>query len=245
MHSLIVVSGTGTSIGKTHVSATLLRGLAGGRRTLGLKPVETGVTSGLGADATVLREASTFHVTPCPQPYAFPDPVSPHLAARRVHRIISLEPILETVAKALPNVDLLLLELAGGLFSPLAPTLLNIDLVRALPPSHLVLVAPDRLGVLHDVLATLAAARSLAVTPSALVLSPPLVPDSSTTLNAPELALLTQVPCFAIPRMSSEALCSHPSFTPLLALLLESTRDDPGPLANALPPPPTQTPCRA
>ena len=45
----------------------------------------------------------------------------------------------------------LVVELAGGLFSPLAPQLTNAEVIAALAPTFTFLVAPDRLGVLHDI----------------------------------------------------------------------------------------------
>ena len=81
----IVVVGTGTGIGKTHLSVALVAYLArAGRQVCGLKPIESGVPPGaVGEDATALAAAGVFHVKQ-PQPYALPDPVSPHLAARRL-----------------------------------------------------------------------------------------------------------------------------------------------------------------
>ncbi|MEO6420572.1 MAG: AAA family ATPase, partial [Polyangiaceae bacterium] len=61
MGRVVLVTGTGTGIGKTHVACQLVA-LAGGRGTAcGFKPIETGVT-GEGADVAALRAVSTFHV---------------------------------------------------------------------------------------------------------------------------------------------------------------------------------------
>ena len=87
----IVVLGTGTGVGKTHVSAALVGAAARARlRVAGLKPVETGVgVDAEGTDAAVLsRAAGVFHVKH--SLYGLPDPVSPHLAARRAHVRIDL-----------------------------------------------------------------------------------------------------------------------------------------------------------
>lgn len=208
---LVVVSGTGTEIGKTHVSAALLLAWRAARpsaRILGLKPVESGVEPGeMGADGRTLEQASTFHVKRFPSPYLLTRAVSPHLAARAEGVTVELTPIVEQVQAARAEVDLLLVELAGGLFSPLSASLLNLDAAAALGPLHHVLVAPDRLGVLHDVAATLRAARAASPTsiPTAIVLVTPAVPDTSTGTNAAELAVITDVPVVAVvPRGSIE-----------------------------------------
>jgi dethiobiotin synthetase len=59
------------------------------------------------------------------------------------------------------------------------------------------LVAPDRLGVLHDVRATLLAARHVGLSLDAVVLSAPATPDASTGRNGAELSRLGIVPVAA------------------------------------------------
>ncbi|HEX9298051.1 MAG TPA: ATP-dependent dethiobiotin synthetase BioD, partial [Polyangiaceae bacterium] len=118
----LVVAGTGTGVGKTHVACALLRMLtARGIEAVGLKPVETGVTPSPElngghepatlSDAERLRRAGgTFHVkrSPC----SFVDPVSPHLAARRVGERIEVPAIERWVGEHAARV--ILVETAGG-----------------------------------------------------------------------------------------------------------------------------------
>ena len=221
-HPLIVVSGTGTEIGKTHTSEALLRLWGQSVPARGLKPVETGIRAGAeGDDARRLRVASTFHVKPWPvAPFAFPDPVSPHLAARRIGTEIDASSILEMVNTARAEAPTLV-ELAGGLFSPLTPRLNNADIARALAPTALLLVAPDRLGVLHDIAAATRAATAMQLAITAIVLVTPEVADTSTGANAAEAPLVTDVPVVAvIPRATVEILTQHPAIAATLAAAL-------------------------
>jgi dethiobiotin synthetase len=90
----LVLVGTGTGVGKTHVGCALIEaGEALGIEAVGLKPIETGEPSTAPSDQDRLEEvvrgfhvkrgsSPTFHVKQ--SPYRFTDPVSPHLAARRV-----------------------------------------------------------------------------------------------------------------------------------------------------------------
>jgi dethiobiotin synthetase len=194
----IVVAGTGTEIGKTHVSCALARHLARSQPVLALKPVESGGVE----DARALSAACGVASLPF---HALGEPISPHLAARREGRAIALEPIrrwVEERERSQPEDVTTLIETAGGLFSPLGPGLSNADLARALDPDALLLVAPDRLGVLHDVAATLAAWRDAAV----VVLSAPEHPDASTGTNAAELASLGLADVAAVfPRAAIDA----------------------------------------
>jgi dethiobiotin synthetase len=81
----------------------------------------------------------------------------------------------------------LLLETAGGAFSPLSSRTTNRDLATILEPAIWVLVASDSLGVLHDVRATLTALDAVGRRPDFLVLSQARDADSSTGTNEREL----------------------------------------------------------
>jgi dethiobiotin synthetase len=202
---LIVVSGTGTGIGKTHFAEALLLALREtGRRVVGLKPVESGVVPGSegDSDSARLSRASSFHVKH--EAAVFPDPVSPHLAARWRGVTLQAEALEAPLQAARIQADAVVAELPGGLFTPLAPDLLNADLAARLRPDALLLVAPDRLGVLHDVTATARAASAMSLDLTAIVLMAPEEPDRSTGLNAPELPPLVSIPVFGpLPRASS------------------------------------------
>jgi dethiobiotin synthetase len=82
------------------------------------------------------------------------------------------------------------IETAGGLFSPLGHGATNFELMQALRPDAVILVAPDRLGVLHDLTTTLSLAASRGGPPLGVVLSAPARRDASTGSNATEMAAL-------------------------------------------------------
>lgn len=188
-HMRIVIVGTGTSVGKTHLGVALVAAVARrGKAVCGLKPVESGVPAGMpGEDAAALATVSTFHVKH-PPPYAFPDPVSPHLAARRAGVLIELERIRSWVDEH--PAPWLLIETAGALLSPLSVGLSNIDLAAALDPDRWILVGMDRLGVLHDVAACRLVMGARHLPAPLVVLQAPDTRDASTGTNAEELRLL-------------------------------------------------------
>jgi dethiobiotin synthetase len=190
----VVILGTGTSVGKTWVGAVLLREFARrGLRVVGLKPIESGVTDQSATDAAALGNAGSMR--PLPPPFRFEEPVSPHLAARHAGTLVDLAQTLtyvqahETSSHA-GAPDVVVVETAGGLFSPLSESLVNWDLASALDPARWVLVAADALGVLHDVTATLEAARARGRAPDEVLLSAARTPDASTGTNAAELVRL-------------------------------------------------------
>jgi dethiobiotin synthetase len=203
---LVVVSGTGTDIGKTHFAAALVRALGGAaRRIAGIKPIESGVTDADSSDAARLRGVSSFHVKPFG--YVFRDGLSPHLAARLAGEAIDLPGLVAGIAAVRAETDVTVVELAGGLFSPLSDRLVNADLARELHADALILVLPDRLGVLHDAIAAMRAADAASVRIDGLVFMAPAASDPSTGGNAKELQRLVSVPVLAeLPRASVEAL---------------------------------------
>lgn len=193
----VVVVGAGTGVGKTHLTRALagsLRARVGARSVLALKPVETGAPFD---DARALQSENPFHVERHPL-FAFPEPISPHLAARRVGAQVELEPVLEWLRhqetalydNMSPYGCWVLIETAGGVLSPLGPGLRNIELAKALEPMSLVLVASDSLGALNQVDLTITALRNLARPPDHLVLSATASDDPTRGTNAAELRSL-------------------------------------------------------
>ena len=206
---LLVVTGTGTGIGKTHFSEALLLALARHYpRVAGVKPIETGMGDAAVSDAARLERVSTFHVKHFG--YVFEEPLSPHLAARESDTPIRLDVLVPLIQAARADADVILVELPGGLFTPLSDTEVNADIVRALSPDATLLVAQDRLGVLHEVLSTHRAATTAAVDLDGIVLIAPERPDPSTGLNAGELGRVLEVPVVAlVARGSPEELASQ------------------------------------
>ena len=172
------VTGTDTGVGKTRVSAALLRALhrAGHARVVGMKPVAAGCDwvstedaqgaahgQWLNEDVAALRAAGTLAVPPVfDNPYALPDPLSPHLAARRVDQVIDLDHIEASFHALRQHADAVVVEGAGGFIVPLsAPDPItgagvwasSADLaVRLRLP--IVLVVGMRLGCLNHALLT-------------------------------------------------------------------------------------------
>ncbi|MGD0677985.1 MAG: dethiobiotin synthase [Polyangiaceae bacterium] len=217
---LVVVTGTGTGIGKTHISEALLRALAPRHgRVVGIKPIESGVAEATVSDASRLDRASSFHVQLAG--YFFADALSPHLAARDAGQIIDLRDVVDSVDSVRAQADLVLVELAGGLFTPLSDVAVNAHLVQALTPDTLILAAPDRLGVLHDVLVCMRAVTTLPITIDAVLLIAPEVPDASSGRNGHELARFGVPVLGPVPRATIYDLAVHPT---LSALALDVSR---------------------
>jgi dethiobiotin synthetase len=188
-----VILGTGTHVGKTFAACGLVRLFAARAIAVaGLKPIESGVAANQVGDAAQLAAASSGLRLPPEHPlYAFAEPITPARAARATANPIDLGKVADWVRQVesdAPASAQLVIETAGGVFSPLGDGTTNFDLARALGPATWVLVAPDRLGVLHDVGSCLLAMEALGRRPDYLILSSPESPDASTGTNGDELA---------------------------------------------------------
>lgn len=190
----VVLLGTGTGVGKTYLGQEILRAWRrAGVSTLGLKPIESGYDPAQpeGSDAGALCESAHAGAPPL---YALRAPISPHLAAEREGSSIEPQKVTDWVrsqedsffgADPAGTGGVTLIETAGGAFSPLGRGLTNLDLAERLLPALLVLAAPDSLGVLHDVTATL---RAMAPRrPDFVVLSQARPVDASSGTNGAEL----------------------------------------------------------
>ncbi len=172
---VVAVSGTGTNVGKTHVSCAITALLAEAGPVCGVKPYESGHPGPYGADQEALAALSTH---PAPslgfELRCFPVPAAPPAAARAAGARVDLDGFVQRFqALRASYAGTLVLELAGGLFSPFDDHTSNAEVLASLAPEVHVLVAPDRLGVIHDARATLLAARGFGLRFAAVVLSYP------------------------------------------------------------------------
>lgn len=208
MNQGVFITGTDTGVGKTRIGAALAWQLARcGLRVRPRKPVESGCPDGpegpMPQDALTLREAAGG-ADPLDRvcPYRLRAPLSPERAARLEDVPLSLGMLYEACwAKVGPG-DFLLVEGAGGFYSPMAQGALNADLAGGLGLPVLV-VAADRLGTLNHTLLTVEAVRMRGLTLAGLVLNQP-IPQADTggMDNAEDLARWLHCPVLRVPHAS-------------------------------------------
>jgi dethiobiotin synthetase len=173
------VTGTGTAVGKTLVTAALCHQLqVKGRRVRALKPVMSGYRSeeAQTSDAGVLLRSLSFPVNEdairsvCP--WRFEAPLSPDMAAAREDRALDFEAIVEFCRRAGPSdaEEIVLIEGVGGVMVPLDAGHTVLDWIAALEAPTL-LVAGSYLGTISHTLTAIAALRARGVTLRKLVIS--------------------------------------------------------------------------
>jgi dethiobiotin synthetase len=153
----LFVTGTDTEIGKTLVSAALLRGFAReGLRAAAMKPIAAGAFEMDGVwhneDADQLDAASSVLLPPdLRTPYLLKAPAAPHIVAAQENVTLDIGRIVDCHAQALQLADVVVVEGVGGFRVPLTDTQDTADLACAL---NLPVVLGMRLGCISHALLT-------------------------------------------------------------------------------------------
>ena len=173
----LFITGTDTGVGKTAVAVAIVRSLRQtslhpGLRVGVYKPVASGwKPDDANGDALQLWDAAGRPLSleaVCPQ--SFPAPISPPRSARAAGRCVDEQLLRDGCEAGRRASDIVIVEGAGGLFSPLGDTTLNADLARDLN-LPLVVVDTGRLGAIGRTLAVVRAARAEGLRVAAVVIS--------------------------------------------------------------------------
>jgi dethiobiotin synthetase len=148
MVQTIFITGIGTGIGKTVVSAIIAEALQADY----WKPIQAGYDDGTDSE-WMTSILSNGRSKVYPEVYRLKLPASPHLAAKDEGRIISSEKIFSAYAQHLVPGRRLIIEGAGGLMVPLNEHEMVIDLIRKLN-AKVILVSRHYLGSINHSLLT-------------------------------------------------------------------------------------------
>ena len=212
----LFVTGTDTGVGKTVVSAILLRAAA----QLGVagycKPVQTGDDD----DAAEVRRLAEAGGEQVPPPhYRFALPASPHEAAAAEGQSIDLAALDSHLDHRSSEVGegRLLVELAGGLQVPLEGAFTQLDWLAQRRPAC-VLVARSGLGTLNHSLLSIEALRQRHIEPRALFLVGASHPSNRDTLARMTGLLIYEVPVFdSLTTTALESWLSRHDLAPVFA----------------------------
>lgn len=203
----LFITGTDTGVGKTYVGALIARSLAiGGYRVGVYKPAASGCRSEknrlVSDDAVALwnaagRPGDLDHV--CPQ--RFVAPLAPHLAAREEGKQLDAELLRHGIEYWRERAEIILVEGAGGLMSPLGEDEYVANLAEEVG-FPLVVVSRNVLGTINQTLQTLIAASVFhgGLPMAGVVLNhaaPPSADDVSQATNRRELAARCDAPILA------------------------------------------------
>ncbi|MEU2513986.1 dethiobiotin synthase [Streptomyces syringium] len=193
--SVLVVTGTGTEVGKTVVTAAIAAAaVAAGRSVAVLKPAQTGVTAQEPGDvAEVERLAGAVTGLELAR---YPEPLAPATAARRAGRApVRPKEIEQAAARLAESHDLVLVEGAGGLLVRLDEAGSTLADVARLLDAPVLVVAQPGLGTLNITALTAEALRARDLRCTGVVIgSWPAVPDLATRCNLADLPEAAEAP---------------------------------------------------
>lgn len=181
----LFVAGTGTDLGKTHIACALLRAArARGLTVDAFKPVVSGFDPAEPEASDPARLAAAMGRPDAwaeISPRRYRAPLAPNLAARLEGETLAMADLVADCQTWLDarDVNLALVEGAGGVMSPMTDDATNLDLMTALALPVL-LVAGSYLGTASHLLTALDVLRARGLTVAAVVVSE--------SLDAPDLA---------------------------------------------------------
>ena len=228
------VTGTGTDVGKTVVTALLLRALRrDGLDAVSMKPVQTGAApspDGLRAQdldvhraAAGLPEATQAELALL-SPYRYPEACSPHLAGRIAGAYPEIARIRAAAETLRAQHTAVLVEGAGGIMVPLDESHTMLDLMRALGYPVL-LVAHAGLGTINHTLLSLDALRTAGLEVLGVVLcEPEPLPDDLVKQDNPyAISQFGQVPILGCVRHQPRVQPHQPPDFPWDAAMADFT----------------------
>lgn len=194
MNKAYFITATGTGIGKTLVTSLLLRQLrAKNIEASALKPVITGFnrTEANRCDSGILLSAMGKEVADTTldhlSPWRYPDPVSPHLAAR--NEPLSCRQLADYCQKNVRG--LTLVEGVGGVMAPINPQETVREWIELLG-YPVILVTGSYLGTFSHTLTALAALSAASIVPASILVSASDENEAALTETAASLRQFTR-----------------------------------------------------
>jgi dethiobiotin synthetase len=195
------ITGSDTDVGKTRIACQIVKQLCQlGLEVVTRKPAESGCREShsgelITHDAAALQAANGHRESiERIAPYRYRAALAPHRAARLENRRIELQLLVAACDRDQPT-QRLIVEGAGGFYSPLAENGLNADLASALQ-LPIIVVVNDRIGAVNQALMTLQAVASRHLIVAAIILNQVQPATDDAMDNAADLRPYTSLPVF-------------------------------------------------
>jgi dethiobiotin synthetase len=219
----IFVTGTGTDIGKTFLSAALIRHWrSAGHAVAAFKPVVSGFdpASAATSDPGVLLASLGRPISDIDaiSPWRFAAPLSPDMAAAREGRTLDFKATVEFSRKAAASAERVLIEGVGGVMVPLDERHTVLDWMSALRLPVL-LVAGSYLGTISHTLTALRVLAQRNLTIAAVAVSESGVPGAPLDETVAMIARFADlIEVVGVPRLKADAH-RHPAIARIAALI--------------------------
>ena len=205
----VFVTGSNTGVGKTTVAIEIVRHMSQTRDVKVRKPVETNCElsgqnympkDAIALSAACQQQESLERVCP----YCFEIETSAEMASTVSGKKLTLES-LALACKCDIDESFVVVEGAGGLYSPIAEAALNVDLATELQ-LPLLIVIRDELGAISQALLTLEAAKNNNLIVACVILK---VVENNSLSNKEAIAAYTETPVVSFSQGDLGAFCSE------------------------------------
>lgn len=193
---IIFVTGTDTGVGKTLLTALLLKHLReNGCHALAMKPF----CSGGRDDVKLLQSLQEGELSDDEaNPFYFSEPIAPLVSLQKRRKKIIANEVITKIRLIEKKCERLVVEGSGGLLVPLGLNLSVVDLIKKINPK-IIVVARNRLGTINHTLLTLEALHTRGLRDVVVVLMGNGRTDLSAQTNRKILSKLIAVPIFELP----------------------------------------------
>lgn len=204
----LFITGTDTGVGKTFIGTQIVSLLHDrGINAVPRKPIESGCSR---LDGVLIPEDADLYYQAANKlfplneicPYRFEPAISPQRAARLKNRLVYISDAIDACTKNFNQGDYLVVEGAGGFYSPLCENGKNADLAKNLN-LPILLVAKDILGCINHILLTAEAISRQGLILNSIILNQQNSDKDKAMDNFEDLKLLIDIPIFTIQQNES------------------------------------------
>ena len=204
----VFITGSNTEVGKTTVSVDIIKHLIKKRKVVVRKPVETNCelvnSSFFPKDAIMLKEAcSSSESLEIVCPFCFELEASPEAASANSGGLLRLSDLVKACRSGAGD-SFVVVEGAGGFYSPIANKSLNSDLAAQLN-LPIIIVVRDELGAVSQALLTINAAKSYQLKTACVILNEI---EPNQLFNAEALRGYTEVLIIEYSKSKISSFCS-------------------------------------
>ncbi len=213
----IFITATGTDVGKTYISALIVKKM----RQLGyncgyFKPAMSGIEKGKLCDVEYVFKTAGLSGNPMDfVSYPFEEALSPHLAAKRSGKEIKIDKIISDFKRVCSIYDYVLVEGAGGIVCPFnisdKHTLLLPDVIKSLG-LDIIVIADAKLGTINSTVLTVEYARCCGISVSGIILNNYDENDFMQVDNKFQIEKLTGEKIITTVRNNDKDICSLETF---------------------------------
>lgn len=169
------ISGTDTGIGKTVFTCALARLLHSSGLNVGImKPFATGLPRSNSIQSedveSLVRHSGASDPQELINPYFFPIPTSPYMAAKKLGKSIDVDLVLSSFEKLQSLHDIVLVEGIGGTMTPIVKDYFVSDLIKDLNLDTL-LVCGTKMGSVNHTLLTLESCKKYGIRIAGLIIN--------------------------------------------------------------------------